>query len=293
MKSLGYYPGCSLSGTAAEYDKSLRAAAVTMGIELQEVPEWICCGASSAHAVDHEAALCMAADTLAKAKRGGIDRVLAPCAMCYQRLASVSHEMKQQPGLAKRLAEALGESAELGMDQVRPMSILDLMAETSDDEIKGWVKKPLTGLKVACYYGCLLVRPAKITGATEVESPQSMERVLRLIGAEPVRWSMAMECCGASFGVARTRVVIRQGGRVFNAAKSAGADLFCLACPMCHANLDMRQSTYGDGTAIPVLYLTQLLGLAFGLPETALGLEGHFVPTKAALAKIKQAAAAV
>jgi len=280
--AVGYYPGCSLSGTAAEYDRSLRAVACHMGVELREVPDWVCCGATSAHALDREAALCMAADTLAKAARAGLTRVLAPCAMCFQRLAIAAHEMQQHGGLAARLADALGLPADAGLERVRPLSVLKFFAEMGEDAIRACVKAPLGGIKVACYYGCLLVRPGSITGEREVEEPRGMEMVVRALGAQPVRWSMATECCGGSFAISRKEAVLRLSRRVCDSARRAGADVICLACPMCHSNLDMRQAEFNrpGESALPVVYLTQLMGLAMGIDRAELGLEKHFVPVK-------------
>src|SRR5512146_1009316 len=133
MPSIGYFPGCSLSGTAAEYDHSLRAVASALGVTLAEVPDWVCCGATSAHALDHHLAFTLAADTLAKACRAGMDQVLAPCAMCYQRLAVATHEMKQHPGLARNVAEALGEPADLALDKVQALSLLRWLTEVGDE----------------------------------------------------------------------------------------------------------------------------------------------------------------
>jgi heterodisulfide reductase subunit B len=285
MRSIGYYPGCSLGGTAAEYDRSLRALAAHVGVTLQEVPDWVCCGATSAHALDHDAALCLSADNLAKARRAGLDQVLAPCAMCYQRLAVASHEMKEHPGLARRLAAALGEAQDLPIGDVRPLSLLNWLESWPDDQFRDLAKSPLKGLKVACYYGCLLVRPPKVTGAADAETPRSMERVVQLLGAQPVRWSMALECCGGSFAISRKSVVLRQGRIIYESARRAGADVICLACPMCHANLDMRQGEFGvpAEARLPVVYLTQLMNRAFGLSEESLGFEGHFIPVEPVL----------
>ena len=288
MTTIGYYPGCSLRGTANEYDRSLRAVAGRLGVDLKEIPDWICCGATFAHAVDHEAALCLAADTLAKARRAGLNEVLAPCAMCYQRLAVAAHELREQPGLAAKLAEALGEKADLGLEKVKPVSLLGWLGNGMADALKTRVTRPLTGLKVACYYGCLLVRPPKITGVEQVEAPRSMERIVQLLGAQTVRWSMAMECCGASFALSRKETVLRQGHTIYGAAKKAGADVICLACPMCHANLDMRQTEMGIGKQdqLPVVYLTQLAGLAMGMDAQSLGLNSHFVSVKPVMMRI-------
>ena len=289
MTTIGYYPGCSLRGTAREYDRSLRAVAARLGVELREISDWVCCGATSAHAIDHEAALCLAADTLAKARRAGLHEVLAPCAMCYQRLAVAAHEMRERPGFATKLAEAFGEAADLGLEKVKPMSLLGWLGNGATDALKAQVTRPLTGLKVACYYGCLLVRPPKITGVAQVEAPREMEQILKLLGGQPVRWSMATECCGASFALSQKKTVLRQGQRIYDAAKKVGADVFCLACPMCHANLDMRQTEMGIAKPdqLPVVYLTQLIGWAMGLDEAALGLNAHFVPAAGVLAKEK------
>jgi heterodisulfide reductase subunit B len=287
MTIIGYYPGCSLRGTASEYDRSLRAVAARLGVELREIPDWVCCGATSAHAIDHEAALCLAADTLAKARRAGLNEVLAPCAMCYQRLAVAAHEMRERPGFAKKLTEALGEAADLGLETVKPVSLLGWLGNGMANALKAQVTRPLTGLKVACYYGCLLVRPPKITGVVRVEAPQDMEQIVKLLGGQTVRWSMATECCGASFALSQKQTVLRQGRRIYDAAKKAGADVFCLACPMCHSNLDMRQTEMGIGKPdqLPVVYLTQLIGWAMGLDEAALGLKAHFVPATPVLAQ--------
>lgn len=282
MTTIGYYPGCSLSGTAAEYDRSLKAVAGKLGVQLQEIPGWVCCGATSAHAIDHAATLALAADTLAKARKAGMQQVLAPCAMCYQRLAAATAELGEKPELTQRVMQAMGESPTLDVQKIKAVSLLQWLSALPADAIKQLVVKPLTGMKVACYYGCLLVRPAKLTGETNVESPRGMEKLLLAVGAEPVRWSMAMECCGGSFALSKKNVVLRQGRKIVDAARTAGASAIVLACPMCQANLDMRQAEFvpAGQTQLPVVYLTQLIGLAMGLSEEVLGFKGHFVPVK-------------
>lgn len=280
MTTIGYYPGCSLNGTAKEYDLSLKAIAGKLGVELKEIPGWVCCGATSAHAIDPATSLALAADTLAKARKAGIEQVLAPCAMCYQRLASAVHEFGQHPHLAEKAMAAMGESSGLDIQKIQARSLLQWLAGIPAETIQKAVVKPLAGLKVACYYGCLLVRPGKITGEREVEAPRSMENLLTALGAAPVRWSMAMECCGASFALSRTGVVERQGQKIVEAARSAGAEAICLACPMCQTNLDMRQAGFTDAASkpLPIVYLTQLMGMAMGVSQKDLGFERHFVP---------------
>jgi heterodisulfide reductase subunit B len=272
-----------LNGSAGEYDRSLRAIAGRLDVELREIPDWVCCGATSAHAINHEAALCLAADTLAKARRAGLDRVLAPCAMCYQRLAAAALAVRHQTAIATALEEAPG------LEQVQPVSVLGWLGNGLAATLQAKTIRPLTGLKVACYYGCLLVRPPQITGVQQVETPRQMEAIVTLLGGQPLRWTMATECCGASFALSRKETVLRQGRRIYDAARQAGAEVFCLACPMCHSNLDLRQGEMGipTGARLPVLYLTQLIGWAMGLDAVALGLDQHFVPAIQALAKEK------
>lgn len=293
--SVGYYPGCSAHGTGKEYEQSLKVVTRALAVQLREVPDWLCCGASSAHAIDRNLALALSGDTLAKARDAGLDQVLAPCAMCYSRLATAVHELHEDPALAVRLDRALGREPS-GLDQVKALSLLDWLNAMPDEALAAPVRRPLAGLKVACYYGCLLVRPRSITGAANAEAPRDMERVVRLLGGEPVRWTMAVECCGGSFALSDKDVVLRQGRIVVDHARSAGADVVAVACPMCQANLDMRQAEFSPKTAaLPVLYLTQLMGLAYGASEKELGFPGHFVspgPTLAAVAARTAAEAA-
>ncbi|GMV98022.1 MAG: heterodisulfide reductase subunit B [Phycisphaerae bacterium] len=279
MPSIGYFPGCSLSGTAAEYDRSLRAVAAALNVDLAEVPDWVCCGATSAHAIDHGLARALAADTLAKARRAGHCELLAPCAMCYSRLAAAARELAGDHRLRRTLLAAMGESDDLDLHGVRPVNLLQWFERIGHESIQARVTAPLNGLKVACYYGCLLVRPASVTGEREVEAPRSMEKLLTLLGAQPVRWSMALECCAGSFALSRKEAVLRQGRRIYDAARRAGAEVICLACPMCHSNLDLRQGEFGvpRDDRLPVVYLTQLVGLALGRPREQMGFDGLFV----------------
>ena len=285
MAAIGYFPGCSLHGSALEFDHSVRAVARELGEELREVPDWICCGSSSAHVLDSDAALVLPAYTLAKAFRAGLREVLAPCAMCFQRLRSTAHKLAANPALAEEVARALGAENAQELAQVRTLSILEWLERMPPERVRNRIKQPLKGLKVACYYGCLLVRPPKITGVEEPEAPRSMEKLVSLLGATPVRWGLATECCGASFSLSRKPTVLRQSRRIYELAHEAGADVLCLACPMCHSNLDMRQDEFlgAEQARLPALYIAQLVGLAFDLGPPELGLDHHFVPAAPAL----------
>jgi heterodisulfide reductase subunit B len=286
MARIGYYPGCSLHGTAAEYDVSLRAVCQRLGIELTEIPDWVCCGATSAHAIDHAASTCLAADTLAKAHRASMDEILAPCAMCYSRLATAVRDLRARPELRSELAGALGSPRNAPLESIRIRNLLHWLESILEELLNEAITQPLKGLKVACYYGCLLVRPPQVTGEKEVEAPRLMEQIVSRLGANPVRWSMQLECCGGAFALSRKEVVLRQCRSIYDAARRADADVICTACPMCQANLDMRQGAIGvlPADRVPILYLTQLAGLALGVSRSELGIDSHFVSVEPVLA---------
>jgi heterodisulfide reductase subunit B2 len=274
---IGYYPGCSLHGTARELDESLRAVTSALDCELVELDDWSCCGASSAHATNRFLAVALPARNLALAEAQGHDTVLAPCAACFNRLAAARHAAATDHALAARLPELLGRP--FG-NRVAVRNLVDVLRELGP-AIKAAATRPLSGLKVACYYGCLLVRPPEICAFDDPEQPTSMEEVVRATGAEPVSWSMRLECCGGAFSVSRTASVVRLGRAILEDARRAGAEVLVVACPMCHSNLDFRQSAMvGRGEEpLPVLYLTELVGLALGLDAGKLGLGRHFVAT--------------
>jgi heterodisulfide reductase subunit B len=275
---VSYYPGCSLEGTAREFDASTRAVAAALGVELIELPDWNCCGATSAHATNQTLAVALPARNLVLAEQAGLDLVV-PCAACFNRLKAASQEI-----LAGRWRGPSGRFE--GKVAVHDLlhflgapEFLERLAERSS--------RQLLGLKVACYYGCLISRPPKVTGH-EPENPQVMERLLAALGAEPVRWSFKTECCGGGFAVSRPDIVRRLGKRLYQTALEAGAECLVVACPLCHANLDMQQEAASrqlGGLYLPVFYFTELLGLALGLPYGP-WLADHFVdPTRLLVAR--------
>lgn len=280
----GYFPGCSMHGTSREFGESLEAVAAALGRELHEIQDWNCCGASSAHVVNRTLAVALPARNLALAEAQGLDEILAPCAACYNRLAGARHALATDEALRRAMPDILGRPIE---NRVAVRNILEVLLEAAP-LIKERMTLHLNGLKVACYYGCLLVRPAAITGFDDAEQPESMERIATLCGATPVRWNMALECCGGSFSVCRTGSVVRLGRAILADARRAGADAIVVACPMCHSNLDFRQSAIEEnGNApLPVLYVTELVGLALGLAPEALGLGRHFVSAGPLLASL-------
>ncbi|MHB8926450.1 MAG: CoB--CoM heterodisulfide reductase iron-sulfur subunit B family protein [Bacillota bacterium] len=273
-----YYPGCSLHSTATEYDATTRTVCQTLGVELEEIPDWNCCGATSAHATNHLLSLALPARDLAKAEQMGLD-VVAPCAACYNRMAQTIHETKDNEVLRGRVSAVIGADYE---GTAKAKSLLEVLAaDVGPKVVEAKVQKPLKGLRVAAYYGCLLVRPPAVTGWDDAENPQSMDKLMTALGAETVDWSHKTECCGASLTVSRTDIVLKLTRDILDAAKAAGADALVCACPMCQANLDGRQGavekTYKTNYHLPVFYFTQLMSLAFGIEPYKLGFARHSI----------------
>lgn len=274
---IGYYPGCSLLGTAREFDESMRAVARALELELVPVPDWNCCGSSSAHMLSHELAVALPARVIAKAAEAGLSEVVAPCAACYNRLVSAQHAVSQDPVLKKEVERII----EAPLDQpVRVLNVLELL-DRMVEPLKAKVRRPLDW-SVACYYGCLLVRPAKIVSFDRPEDPQSMDRLVAAVGGKTIDWNFKTECCGASLSLTRTPVVAKLGGRIVQDAAERKAQAIVVACPMCHSNLDLRRGAINQSLGakhdLPVLFITQVVGLALGLSPSELGLGRHFVP---------------
>lgn len=270
---LGYFPGCSLHGSGKELSESLAAVAPALGVELEEVRDWACCGASSAHALNPLLAAALPARTLALAEKQGLDRVMAPCAACYNRLSGARHHIAKDPAFGARVGAAIEMPFR---NSVGVLSIVEMLKALLP-AIEEKRTRPLAGLKLACYYGCLLVRPADVTGFDDVEQPTSMEAIVSATGATPVAWNRKLDCCGGGFSLSRTGSVIRLGRTILDDARAAGADAIVTACPMCQSNLDFRQAAMRSAGEMPILYLTQVVGLALGLSDESLGLGRHFV----------------
>lgn len=281
-----YYPGCSLQATSKEYDRSSREICRELGIELKDIPDWNCCGATSAHGTSRLLSIALPARNLSLAGDMGLD-VVIPCAACYQRMRIARHALKAGNGIRDRVIRVTGTA----FDRVVGVkSLLEVAAGLDPTIVRDRLLQPLSGLKAVCYYGCLLVRPPGITGFDDPEDPQTMDNLVSLCGAEVLDWGYKTECCGASQGVSNEKVALRLVHNILRAADRAGADFIVLACPLCQNNLDARQAhvnrAYGTDFRIPVLYFTQVIGLALGLNPGRLGLKSHFVDTRKLLATI-------
>jgi heterodisulfide reductase subunit B len=276
---VGYYPGCSLSGTSRDFGESMAAVAKALDIELAEIPEWNCCGSSPAHMIDHLLSVALPVNVLLKAKKAGLPQVMAPCAACYNRLVMARHEVATSARTKAQVERVLQAKLD---DLPQVMNVIQLLAQTTDS-IAAKVTSKFEET-VACYYGCLLVRPAKVTGFDQTEDPQEMDKLVAAVGGKTVAWSFKTECCGASFSLSQTSVVGRLGAKIMQDAVAHNAQAVIVACPMCHSNLDLRRGDINQRMAaptdIPVLFITQVIGLALGIPAKQLGLHRHFVPVK-------------
>lgn len=274
---IGFYPGCSLNVTSREYNESVKAIARVTGIELVELKDWNCCGATAAHSMDKKLSLALPARILALAEKQGFGEVIVPCASCYNRLSVTQYELENHPQLKDEILTTIGLPL---MGTVKILNVLQFIEKYMMETLPEKITHPLA-YKVACYYGCLLVRPHKIVKFDRLEDPQSMDKVMTLLGASPIDWAYKTECCGAGLSVSRTDLVGRLSGNILKDADDRGAEAVIVACPMCHSNLDMRRETINRQLAkpvtIPVLYVTQAIGLAIGLSPKELGLQRHFV----------------
>lgn len=266
-----YYPGCTLHSTAKEYDVSARLVCQSLGIELRELEDWTCCGASSAHSTSDLLSIALPARELQAAEEMGLPLAVA-CAMCFSRLKFAIHELNDQATLGL-VSDIIGGELRNTIEVVHLLKVL----EEEKEDLP--LKRPLTGLKVACYYGCLLVRPRDILDFDDEENPQIMDHLIEALGAQSIDWGFKTECCGASLPLTRKDIVLTLSHRILYQAKQLGADCLAVACPMCHSNLDTTQreieAKYKDGVGLPILYFTQLVGLAMGFSPKQLLLNKH------------------
>lgn len=275
MKYL-YYPGCSAHGTAWDFAASTVAVSQALGIDMPEIKDWTCCGSTPAHQTDPLLALALPAKNLVAAKN---HTVAVCCAACYSRLKTANHEILRDPEARKDVAEVLGTDYD-GRTEVRHFLEI-LVRDLGVKQIASAVKRPLKGMRVACYYGCLLARPAAVTNFDDPENPTLMDSVLEAAGASVVDFPYKTECCGAGYGITDVGVVSRLSERLLSMAEASGANCIATACPLCQMNLDLRQNEIGELNhkpfGLPVFFFTQLLGIALGLAPASLGIKGLVV----------------
>lgn len=283
-----YYPGCSLHSTAKEYDMSTREVANALGIELLEIPDWICCGATPAHITMHLLSLALPVKNLLKARSMNSYEVATCCAACFNRLKIANEFMEHDIKHRGKVNKIVGQEYK---GEVKVKHFLDILVNVFGlKNLSERVVDKLSGLKVACYYGCLLTRPPEITQLDDLEEPHLMDDLMKTIGVEPVYWPYKTECCGASFSLTRTDIVLKLSADILQMAYDEGSQAIVVACPLCQSNLDLRQAAinrkYKKDFQMPILYFTQLVGLSLGIDAKKLGLNKHIVSPMKLLDKI-------
>lgn len=292
MVEVAYFPGCSLHASSALYDHQCKTVLAKLDIALREIADWNCCGATSAAKIDDFLALALPARNLGIADATGLAELMIPCSSCYSRVLVAKERLAADPALAAEInAELSGKVA----GRIKVSSILEvLLPKVASREIARKVTKPLAGLKVACYYGCLLTRfPSTVPVPDDVENPQGMETVCRALGAEPIEWGLKTDCCGASATVNDTDQALLLMSRIMNDAIARGANCFVATCPMCQLNLDAYQEQvrekHGIRERLPVYLITELVGLALGMSAEELQIDRHLEESVELLKKLRLA----
>jgi len=246
-----------------------------LGMTLIEPKGWTCCGSSAAHRCDPEAAVELPMENLALIERSGFTEVTMPCAACFNRHKAALYEIRHSNQRKSHVDKKLGYAYE---DRVEVSTLTEaILNRVGPETVAEKVKTPLSELKVVCYYGCLLTRPPAVTGARHPENPTDMDELVAATGAQVLDWSYKTVCCGASHSVTRPDIVQKLGANLIDHAREAGAEAIVVACPLCHTNLDARQFQMDVESPMPVLFFTQLMALALGLPENTAAFHKNLV----------------
>ena len=269
-----YYPGCSLGSSGYDYNLSFKYVARALGIDLVEVRDWVCCGASSGHSTSHLVSIALPVLTLAHAEQDGFDKLIAPCLACLARCKAANLQLEHDPELREKIHGVLAYKYQ---GKVKAYHPLEVFLELGMEKIKEKMRRKLAGLKIVSYYGCVLTRPPQVQQFDNFENPQSMDTIVGALGATPIDWSYKTECCGVSMTLTYSDIVLKLTNNLLHEAKEAGANAIAVCCPLCQANLDGRQhqieEKYKTSYRLPILYITQLMGLAFGAQPGELGIQ--------------------
>ncbi len=289
----GYYPGCSLQGISSEYDESVRSLLARLEVEIEDVPDWICCGTIATPSTSHLLGLATPLWNLVQARQAGFDQVITPCSACLYHFKHASYRVAEDPDLRAEVESVLEQPLDSLPPAIHPLELLHTDAFEACIKAELSPERDLSTLKAVCYYGCHISRPAKIMQFDDPENPQSMDRVLSWANVQVLDWPGKVDCCGAHFSLVKPEIVVDLSLRLFEVARGVGAEVIVAACPMCQANLDTRQgeiaARLGQLLNMPVLYFSQVLGYALGLGAEPLGLQRHVVdPMPLILAKSQE-----
>ncbi len=282
-----YYPGCSLEATGKPYQESVEAIAKVLGMELVELEDWNCCGATAYMSVNEILSFSLSARNLCQAKKTG-DTLVTPCSACFTNLRKTETYMKQFPEVRKKVDESLAEAHMRYEGGVVTKHFLQAVVEdVGIQKIQSLVKRPLKELRVAPYYGCQIARPYGIED--NADNPMMLDRLLLALGAAPSYFPMKTVCCGGSLMGTRENVALRLCRNLLLCAQQDGAECIAVTCPLCQLNLDAYQHAvnklYGTHFNLPVVYFTQLMGIAFGMDTKKLGLMQCIVPATSLIAQ--------
>jgi heterodisulfide reductase subunit B len=286
MKQYSYFPGCSLKSTAVAYDVSVRAISASLGIELIELEDWNCCGTTAYSSIDRLESIAIPCRNLALAEKKGLDLV-TPCTACYRTFERVNSHLRIYPFLKPKLDRVLAAAGLEYHGKVKVRHLVDvLLNDVGVKDIASKAVSPLQGLKVAIYYGCLLVRPR--VALDDPENPQSLDGLLESLGAEVVPFPDKARCCGGSLVISNVGLALSLIAQILESAHSNGAECIVTVCPLCQLNLDAYQgmvnSRFGTRYKLPIVFLSQLLGTAFGIEPRTLGFERSIVSPEKVLA---------
>jgi len=290
LKYYSYFPGCSSAeGSAKAYGWSTQAVSKVLDTELIELDDWNCCGSTPYSSLNELSSLCLSARNLALAEKRGFDLV-TPCSSCYVILSRTNQHLKQYPHIKAKVDEALAAGGLEYHGTVRVRHLLDVITnDVGYEPIRSKVKKDISGLKIAPYYGCQIVRPR--LGFDHPELPQVLDRLITNLGGEPVPFPLKSRCCGGSLIISEEALALDLLRKLFDSAQSNGAECLVTLCPLCQTNLDAYQSRvnkrFNTHFGLPVLFFTQLMGIAFGLDEKELGLQTNIVPAAKVLARLR------
>lgn len=285
---IAYYPGCSLHASSKLYDVQTKTVLSKVGIELSEIEDWNCCGATSAGKQDDFLAIALPARNLGIADATGLPEIMIPCSSCYSRTLVSQQTLERDPKLKAEINTELAKKVE---GKIKVSNILEVLLSKKTEIAEKAVKK-LAGLKPACYYGCLLTRfPSDVPVSDNVENPIAMEGILKSIGAEPLDWGYKTDCCGASASVNDADTALGLMSKIFKDALARGANCFVTTCPMCQLNLDAYQEEvkekYGTAKSLPVYFITELIGVSMGMGAEQMQIDRHFTEAVGLLKELK------
>ena len=287
---LSYYPGCTMKNHASNFEESLLYSMKHLGVEVEELDRWNCCGTVLSLAEDDTMRQLAPVRNMLRVKEAKASRVMTACSMCYNTLKRANDRVKADPILLKRMNNFMTDETTTYEGDVDVVHTLDILREfkASPHAVSAKVVKPLNGLRVASYYGCLLVRPRSVA-FDNIENPVVLDELVKTLGGVPVDFSHKTECCGAYQTVDKPNIVADRTYQILTDAREQGAEVVAVSCPLCAFNLDQRQAItrrlYGDFEGIPVVYFTQLMAIAFGCEERVLKLNLHYKSPRPVLAE--------